>query len=323
MKKSIALILVSCAVIPVFAQDLTSKKGEPILPEAKDWAISIEANPFLNYVGNLFGKSNFTKDSSKTTTGNVAPTWNFLNGNNMIIGKYFKDEKTAYRIGVRIGLNNQSTKKNLADQSITTTQNYPDLVKTKEDVMRHNTTAIGLMFGIEKRRGKTRLQGFYGTDIMIWGSSMKDSYKYGQVIDPNSTNGNLTSVKSGTNTADFGTNIYVPVSVAPSVSSGRIISKKTSGGFGMGLRAFIGAEYFLLPKISLGGEFGWGIGFKTGGKTVTETETTGTSSGNTTKNSVIEEVKNGGRFVLDTDLNNSGTGSLLAPSASLRVNLHF
>ena len=310
MKKSIALVAMSFGVSSIFAQDLTSKKGEPFLPEAGDWAISIDANPFLNYAGNFFGK----------TANNVAPSWNFLNGNNMIIGKYFKDATTAYRAGIRIGLNNQTTKNELADQSVTTAPTYPTLIAMKEDKFKHNNTAIGLMVGIEKRRGKTRLQGYYGADFMIWASSMKDTYTYGQTIDPASSNPNLTSV-TVSNTSNFGANIYAPP--AASASSGRILSKKTGGGFGMGLRAFVGAEYFILPKISLGGEFGWGVGFKTGGKTVTETETTGTTGGNTTKNTVTETMNNGGKFVLDTDLNNTGTGSLLAPSASLRINLHF
>ena len=59
-----------------FAQ-LTSKSGETILPEADDWSVGIEATPFLNYIGNAFNGS----------LGNGAPTWNFLNANQTIIGK--------------------------------------------------------------------------------------------------------------------------------------------------------------------------------------------------------------------------------------------
>jgi len=56
MKKSIALVAMAFGVTSAFAQDLTSKKGEPFLPEAGDYAISIDANPFLNYLGTFFGK---------------------------------------------------------------------------------------------------------------------------------------------------------------------------------------------------------------------------------------------------------------------------
>lgn len=309
MKKSIALVAMSFGVTSIFAQDLTSKKGEPILPEAGDYAISIDANPFLNYVGNFFGK----------TANNVAPSWNFLNGNNMIIGKKFKDANTAYRAGIRIGLSNNTTKNELADASVAAPA-YPTLPTMKEDVMKSGNTSIGLMVGIEKRKGKTRLQGLYGADFMIWTSSMKEKYTYGQTIDPTGSVVAMNTVNAS-NTSSFngGANMYAPNGAA----SGRILSKKTSNGLGFGLRAFVGAEYFILPKISLGGEFGWGFGFMTGGKTTTITETTGTVSGNNSKNEITEEMKNGAKFALDTDLNNTGTGSILAPSASLRLNLHF
>ena len=59
MKKSVLALALAFGVTTAFAQDLTSKKGEPILPEAGDWGISTDATPFLNYAGNFFGKSAF------------------------------------------------------------------------------------------------------------------------------------------------------------------------------------------------------------------------------------------------------------------------
>src|SRR3954465_12408785 len=97
MKKSILVLGLSLVAFTMSAQ-LVSKKGEPILPQKGDWALGIEANPFLQYLGNFFGKS----------TTNSAPTFNFL-GNQVIVGKYFVDSMTAYRAGVRIGTGNQTT----------------------------------------------------------------------------------------------------------------------------------------------------------------------------------------------------------------------
>ena len=68
MKKSIALVALAFGVTGAFAQDLTSKKGEPFLPEAGDWAVAIDANPFFTYAQSIFGKTN----------GTAAPTWNFF-----------------------------------------------------------------------------------------------------------------------------------------------------------------------------------------------------------------------------------------------------
>ena len=63
MKKLIALAATTSLVTSAFAQDLTSKRGEPILPEAGDYMIGIDANPFLNYIGRL------------GSSANVAPTF--------------------------------------------------------------------------------------------------------------------------------------------------------------------------------------------------------------------------------------------------------
>ncbi len=315
MKKSIALVALAFGVTSAFAQDLTSKKGEPILPEAGDYMIGIDANPFLNYAGNFFGKNDLAG------AGNVAPTWNFLNngvnGTNMIVGKYFKDANTAYRVGIRLGINNQTTKSEIADLS-STAPTFPTLPTMKEDVYKNSNKAIGITVGLEKRKGKTRLQGFYGADFMLWGSSQKEKYTYGNTIDVNSTTG--LAVVSAANTTNFGSNL---TTIAGSgATSGRVTEKKTGNGLGIGLRAFIGAEYFILPKISIGGEFGWGIGFMTGGKTSTTVQSSQAGAPNLLGD-ITKEVKNGASFALDTDLNNSTTGSILAPSASLRLNLHF
>src|SRR5688500_10229821 len=93
MKKSITMLALAFGVTSTFAQDLTSKKGEQILPEAEDWSIGIDATPFLEYMGNFFGK----------TSPNAAPTFNFLNSNQTITGKYFTEATMAYRASLRIG----------------------------------------------------------------------------------------------------------------------------------------------------------------------------------------------------------------------------
>src|SRR5688572_19210726 len=100
MKKTILLLAMVIAGSSANAQ-LVSKKGEPILPQAGDWALGIEANPFLDYLGNMFGKS----------SNNNSPSNTYL-GRQSIVGKYFVDSLTAYRVGLRIGMIN-STSRNM------------------------------------------------------------------------------------------------------------------------------------------------------------------------------------------------------------------
>src|SRR5262249_32706644 len=71
------------AVTPVPAPVITSKKGEMYLPQAGDWALSMDATPFISYLGGLIHGPN--------------PTTSFLSSNQTIMGKYYVDDHTAYR----------------------------------------------------------------------------------------------------------------------------------------------------------------------------------------------------------------------------------
>jgi hypothetical protein len=329
MKKSIALVAAAFGVSSVFAQDLTSKKGEPFLPEAGDWAVSIDATPFLNYAGNFFGK----------TTANAAPTFNFMNGNNMIVGKYFKDATTAYRVGLRLGFGNATEKRNVA--ALPSSANpYPTGPTTVENKYSRATTNVGVSVGMEKRKGKSRLQGFYGADAGIFIGSSKDKYSYGNALSAISGTGSVNVASADGFGSDIdatvaGTqyaNVYDNLSSAynfPNFSGGstanpasaRMTEKKSGVSVSFGVRAFIGAEYFILPKVSLGGEFGWGLGLSMTGKSTTTWESIGVTTGSSAASVGSTEVVGGksSTFGLDTD----GRNGVFGPSASLRLALHF
>lgn len=301
MKKSTLAIALAFGVASAFAQDLTSKKGEPILPEAGDWAIGIDASPFLRYAGNLFN-----------TAGNAAPTWEHLNANQTIIGKMFKDEKTAYRAILRIGLNSWTDVQKTA-QPVSTPPTYPTLPTMVDDKAKASNTFIGLGAGYEMRRGKTRLQGYYGADAMFWMSSSKKKYTYGNAtLSPSGTPPVTVGDSHNWNgDAVFGDNITTD----PYGNAARVTEWKSGSTIGFGVRGFVGAEYFIFPKISIAGEFGWGIGITTGAKTSTTTESI---SGTNTSAITVEGGKSGGSFRIDTDQNKFGTGT-----GTLRLNLHF
>lgn len=297
MKKNTLLLATAFAVSGAFAQDLTSKKGEPILPEANDWAIGIEASPFLGYIGNAFNGS----------LSNSSPSWGFLNTNQTIVGKLFKDEKTAYRGILRIGFNSNKSTAMIADATVTTPPVYPALPTMVEDSWKTSSNYIGLGAGMEMRRGKTRLQGFYGADAMLWMSGSKNKYTYGNALS------STVSPGAGT-TTDFGNNLS---GVTDTYSnSARVIEQKNGTTIGLGVRAFIGAEYFILPKISISGDFGWGLGFSTtgeGSRTV-ESVDSGTGAAGT---QTLTTGKSSD-FSLDVNRDAFGTGN-----GSLRLNLHF
>ncbi len=323
MKKTATMIALALGITSASAQDLTSKKGEPYLPEAGDYAVSIDATPFLYYAGNFFGKSNFTNNNGLITTGNPAPTWNFLNGNNTITGKYFVDANTAYRLGLRLGFASGKDRRMVAALPTSTVNSYPEADATVENTRKQTRTNLGVTAGIEKRRGKTRLQGFYGADAGIFFSSVKDKYTYGNDLVGNANPATAVNVVAAD---DFGGALGNSNTTTTSLSTGqagaaRALEAKSGSTFSFGVRAFIGAEYFIIPKMSIGGEFGWGVGLSLTGKAKSTYESVGLPNGAT--NTTVGETKiEGGKssgFGFDTDSRNGVFG----PNASLRVTFHF
>jgi len=294
MKKSFLFVAALALGTTAFAQDLTSKKGEPFLPEAGDWSIGVEATPFLNYIGNFIGGNGL----------NTAPTWNFLNGNQTIIGKMYSTETMAYRGILRIGFTSNKMVANVADNTVTTAPTFPAAPKTVEDVAKMGQHFIGLGAGMEMRRGKTRLQGFYGADAMFWMSGSKNTYTYGNAY--SSTNPAPTSTNWGTNIAP-----------AYSIWGGRATEEKSGSTIGIGVRGFIGCEYFIVPKISIGAEFGWGIGYTMTGEGTATVEAPDPATGAPGSTDYVTSGKSSS-LMLDVDRNAFGTGN-----GSLRLNFHF
>lgn len=268
MKKINLLLVAALITSGLFAQEqqgLTSKKGEPFLPETGDWAISIDASPFLKYFGNFIGGNGI----------NAAPTFEFLKSQS-ITGKYFIDSQSAYRASVRLGLSSDASTTKVASLTTASTQVDNKRTDTGSD--------IGLTAGKEWRKGKTRLQGFYGAEAGINLGSSGTKYTYGNALSSTNTTSRTTEDKSGTT-------------------------------FDIGVRGFIGAEYFVLPKMAIGGEFGWGVGLSTTGEGERTTESW--VSGAATK----ATTKTGGNssFGFDTDHKNS----IFGPSGTIRLTLHF
>ncbi len=309
MKKILFVSILVFESFTSFSQDLTSKKGEPMLPEANDWAISLNADPIFTFIGNAF--------HGDSASG--APGVNWTNNNYTVVGKKFIDEKTAYRVLVRVGLANEVTKKSIKDALVTTPAVYPSSPEMVEDKMSVKKTNIGIGVGKEWRRGKTRLQGFYGADVMIWMTSNSIKYKYGNSL---STGTPSISVDSAT-TSDFNSNLKDD----GYGNKGRILTTKSGMTFGIGVRGFIGAEYFIFPKIAIGAEYGWGLGFQSSAKGKQTLESVGTGTNGPEVGQIDTFTSGSSKFGVDTDINQNTIfgfkGSNTGSSASLKVTLHF
>ena len=157
------------------------------------------------------------------------------------------DAKTAYRVKLQITYNSM-TDKELVPMDALPAVFDPEV--TVEDKAKYTNMDLVFGAGLEKRRGKGRLQGIYGAEALIMFGSDKAKYEYG----------NAWNTDLGTpHRYNFGENVI-------GEDYGYITEDKSGSSFGFGVRGFIGVEYFFAPKISLGGEFGWGIAFTSQGE---------------------------------------------------------
>jgi hypothetical protein len=317
MKKHLIAVSFLLTSSFLFSQDLTSKKGEPILPEAEDWAISMNADPLFEFIGNAFNGN----------TKNKAANTNWLSASHTIVGKKFINERSAYRIMVRLGFLNQTYKNMVNDDAQNGTAfTFPDKQGQVEDKYKHSNMNICLGVGKEWRKGKTRLQGYYGADIMLWMGSSKDKFTYGNTMsnvdNTSSSGGSTTSMPTTTiwNTNPDSLNFGTPDSVL--AKTGRQVTNKSGMTFGLGVRGFIGAEYFIFPKIAIGAEYGFGLGYQMTGKGRREVETQGGSPLQVAN--VDYAIAGSSKFGFDTDMNQGKIfGFNNAGTASLKITFHF
>ncbi|MBX2897866.1 MAG: hypothetical protein KF763_20660 [Cyclobacteriaceae bacterium] len=295
--KNLLSVMLSCIVFIATAQDtsvsesveLKSKRGINILPEAGEWALGVGASPFLSYTGNLLNGN----------TANTSPSFQFTNNPSNLIavfGKYMVDANTAYRARFNATINSQIDKAVVVQNELNPDALFPAFT---EDWRTTNTKTIVLAAGYEKRRGKSRVQGIYGGELVFALTGNTQKYEYGNQI---SADFNTVT------TNNFGGNILLG-------SAAATVQRKTEEKFGnvftAGVRGFIGVEYFIGPKVSLGAEFGYSFLFRTATRGLVTAE-----RWNPLTNAVLEtkiDVNNNGYFTfLGTSLDNlNGSVNLL------------
>jgi len=221
MRKSIFSALLFLFASAAFAQPV-SKKGEYYLPQAGDWALGIDAAPFLNYIGNFFSDD-----------FNSAPSAAFANSQFAIVGKKFVRDDFAYRGSFRLGI--------LADNQRAFSpefSNDPTNTTVEDSYGRTFTNAV-LSFGVEKRKGNTRVQGYYGAEGLVGFGTEKHTFDYGNTINPQNTNPDRTEW-----IIDFQND---PREVTTVTEVGGFITEYRQGStFHIGARAFAGVEIWTL-----------------------------------------------------------------------------
>ena len=312
-----------------FSQELAkTKNGKVLNPEAGDWGISIDAEPFINLASDLVHIGAAASEDAPLFNGlnGLAPTYS-------ISGKYFMSSKMAYRGTIRLYTDNERTTSGITFDPNASGVTWPNSLSTDyktKDVMSKSDWSIGLGGGVELRKGTKRLQGYYGCEAIIAMARSTKSYNYEyDVIAPNSDN-NFATLDNYT--TDFVGNIEI----VPGDFSSRTIRERQAMTTALGIRGFVGVEFFVAPKISVGGEFGWGMGISHTGRSSKKEEGVdfrsddGTAISGEVKTKV--KSKSGDRsteFFIGSDRGNSGASeqklwmNSFSPAGKLSLNFYF
>ena len=221
-------------MVSASAQEISSLRGESILPKKGDWCLAFDAAPFLLYSGNMLNNS--PNNSANTE---------FPNGyENTLVLKKFKEDNRALRLKMRVGFFTE--KIDTVVVGLGSTNPEPSVTDSKK------TSEQNFAFGVgfQKSRGKGRLQGYRGLELLIKFSSRTTTYTYGD--------GALDSLV-WTHTNTFG-------------QGAGVTEVKDGNTVGLNLRYVIGAEFFFAPKMSLSAEYSWGLNYFVIGEATTTSE---------------------------------------------------
>ncbi|MFO7655999.1 MAG: hypothetical protein R6W78_02950 [Bacteroidales bacterium] len=251
---------------------LFTKKGKAILPVAGEFGIGLNALPFVDLFGELIRIGSATRFNNPLSF--EAP-----DGQQLFL-KYFKSSKTAYRARVAV-----------ASHYITETFPVNDDYKTGltiVDKRSENYNIVSAAIGLEKRKGLGRIQGVFGAEAnLLFQKGTPDlmNYKY-TYANP------ITAENTAPSTALFldGTE--------------RPLFEKTFSSVGIGATGFFGLEFFIAPKISLGGEMGFKLMYINNTSSKTKTEAWGTTEGYKVERQTT--INKGGQFDANINFNSNG-----------------
>ena len=262
------------------------------LPATGEFALGFSAVPVLNFALNSINIMNDTGDKADGMA--TYP----VGSEQLLTGKYFLSSNQAVRI--RVGLNYLSSS-NSTNYDNPLDVADPDVATPSEitDTITESLSSIMIGGGMEFRRGKGRLVGFYGAEglLGLTGSSSKIAYGWAYTQEA----ADLGVIQDGSNRARES-------------SSG---TQLTIGG-----RGFAGVEYFIASKISLSAEFGWSLSFQSNGASVTKVESWEVGDDGTgTRNDETNETAGSSSFQLghDDGVNQAFSGG----TGAISLNFHF
>ena len=237
IKKITALLMLS--VLPLGV--LTAQDEKDYLPKAGDLAIGIDMQPVYSFFGNI---ANGDVGNGLWQFGGEDP---IRMGGISIMGKYMLDNTTALRVNV--GINKDVIKEysySLDDEA----RFLNPLSEAKvQDLNKFNSADYSLAAGIEFRKGKNRIQGYLGADLVLGLEKQRYQFSYGNALSEVNQQPSRTAYNNTPggfpNAPDIANVPYWQQTYATESYLCTVIA---------GVAGRVGVEYFIAPKLSLGGE---------------------------------------------------------------------
>jgi hypothetical protein len=218
----IAIMLLAIASMQAVSAQTDSTKAEvpkvhnSYLPQKGNFAIGVDATPVFDYVGNLFNG----------TIGNALDL-----SSPLIYAKYYLTDMTALR--TVLGVNTTTDNQLFYVQDDAAKLSNPLSNAQVTDLKIDNSNNYYLSLGLQKFIGEKRLRGFYGAQLFAEYGKDKATYSYGNP---------MTSLNP-TPTSNFG---YI--------AGERKLSEVTASDFMVGAGGIAGFEYYVAPRLCIGGE---------------------------------------------------------------------
>ncbi|HHT03223.1 MAG TPA: hypothetical protein GX005_02735 [Bacteroidales bacterium] len=278
------ILLLLFAPLMVFAQDevevvevIKENNSKEYLPKAGDISIGADALPYLEFLGNAFnGNTNNSLNLGETT----------------LYFKYFLTDNTAVRaiIGIDNGTNN--SREYVADDLLRLDPFNPNA--KAEDLKLEKYRDVYLKVGYQIYKTRNRLAGYYGAQI---------GYGYGNSFSEYTYANPISAMNQIPTSHNFGGNIN---------GASRVLEAKDVASNTISAGLFIGVEYFFMPKMSIGGEYGLDFQYEWSGQSNAVSESWNGS-----------EVVNTNSLVLPTQSGSSFSTSRPATYGGLFLSFYF
>ncbi len=246
MKKIVSCLLVAMLALPMFAQEAAVAEKSDYLPQAGDFAIGFNLNPFTNYIGKLFnGSTNASIDNEaiggsgllwNKDLSSVASPFPLVS----IQGKYMITDQLGVRANIGLLLNRTHEREYVLDDAALAAD--PLSREKVIDSYKFARTGGSLSAGVEYRVGQRRVQGVFSGSALYAFYTQSKKYEYGNSI---------TEVNQKPESASWTS--WEAISTAMP-NARKLKDYNNDGTHTIGLAGSIGVECFVAPKIALGAE---------------------------------------------------------------------